>query len=541
MTHDVFISYPHQEKATADAACAKLEAEGIRCWIAPRDIAPSTDWAEAIVHAIDQCRVMVLIFSTHANLSKQVRREVQQAFEEEKPVVPFRIEDVKPERALRYYIGSVHWLDALTPPMEQHLQKLALSVGALVRTPATDDGASGAKEAERKQHHPSKAQREPAAQIAEAERKRKEAEAEVWRVVETEAEAAKRAGAQARERANEDQRTWERRRERAENRRRREAEVEQERKREAQWRAEGRIKVDAKIIHGAPDGWFKPGAGKTEWFKDYEDGPEMVVVPAGEFQMGSPESELERSSSEGPLHVVKIAHPFSVGRHAITRGQFAAFVNNTNYMMERGATVGTGKYNPNASWRNPGFRQDDDHPAVCINWTDACAYIAWLSKVTQQSYRLLSEAEWEYVARAGTTTPFWWGGSISPTNANYNGNDIYEGGGAEGEWRKSTVCVGEFEANPWGLYNVHGNVWEWCEDIWHYSYNGAPTDGSAWLQGGDAKERVLRGGSWDYVAKHLRSADRYRHPPDSRARHIGFRAARTISRWLQHLAIIASY
>src|ERR1700732_2554720 len=128
MAHDVFISYPHQEKVTADAACAKLEAEGIRCWIAPRDVAPSAEWAAAIVDAIDQCRVMVLIFSTHANLSKQVRREVQQAFEEEKPVVPFRIEDVKPESALRFYIGSVHWLDALTPPVEQHLQKLTAAV-----------------------------------------------------------------------------------------------------------------------------------------------------------------------------------------------------------------------------------------------------------------------------------------------------------------------------------------------------------------------------------------------------------------------------
>jgi TIR domain len=140
MAFDVFISYPHQDKAMADAACAKLEAEGIRCWIAPRDIAPSADWAASIVGAIDSCRVMVLIFSGHTNRSRQVSREVQQAFDGEKTVVPFRIENVNPEKSLRYYMGSVHWLDALTPPVEQHLQKLASAVQAILKaTPREAD------------------------------------------------------------------------------------------------------------------------------------------------------------------------------------------------------------------------------------------------------------------------------------------------------------------------------------------------------------------------------------------------------------------
>lgn len=130
---DVFISYPHQNKVTADAACAKLEAAGIRCWIAPRDVPPGTEWAAAIVDAIDRCRAVVLIFSSSANGSKQIRREVQQAFDAEKPVVPFRIEDVTPEKALRYYLGSVHWLDALTPPLEEHLRRLVSSVNGFVR------------------------------------------------------------------------------------------------------------------------------------------------------------------------------------------------------------------------------------------------------------------------------------------------------------------------------------------------------------------------------------------------------------------------
>jgi hypothetical protein len=137
MPYDVFISYPHQNKTVADAACAKIEAAGIGCWIAPRDISPSAEWAASIIEAIDNCRVMVLVFSSYANQSRQVRREVQQAFDNEKPVIPFRIENIPPERALRFYMGSVHWLDALTPPVEQHLEKLVDSVAALVRAPAS--------------------------------------------------------------------------------------------------------------------------------------------------------------------------------------------------------------------------------------------------------------------------------------------------------------------------------------------------------------------------------------------------------------------
>ena len=166
-------------------------------------------------------------------------------------------------------------------------------------------------------------------------------------------------------------------------------------------------------------------------------------------------------------------------------------------------------------------------------------YAAWLSQVTGQTYRLLSEAEWEYAARAGTTTPFWWGSSIMPAQANYDGNFVYAGGGAKGEYRKATVPVGDFEANPWGLYNVHGNVWEWCEDIWRREdiwgdgdndyYNGAPADGSAWLQGGDATRRVLRGGSWYYRPQFVRSAFRLKNYTEGRVADIGFRLGRTLT------------
>ena len=264
--------------------------------------------------------------------------------------------------------------------------------------------------------------------------------------------------------------------------------------------AESGVKVDAEIMHGAPDG-CKPGSGKAEWFKDHEHGPEMVVVPVGRFTMGSPkETEPEREGwqegTESPQHEVRIRRKFAVGRHAVTRGDFAAFANATGHKVECAHVWRAGKWelDPTASWRNPGFAQDDSHPVVCVSWDEAKVYAAWLAQMTGKPYRLLSEAEWEYCCRAGMTTPFWWGTSITPTQANYNGNYVYEGGGSKGEWRQGTVPVGSFATNPWGLYQVHGNVWEWCQDIWHDTYNSAPSDGSPWLQGDDAGRRVVRGG-----------------------------------------------
>ncbi len=151
MAHDVFISYSSKDVTVGNAVCAALEAAGIRCWIAPRDIAPSADWAASIIDAIERSRAIVLIFSAHANLSKQIHREVQQAFDGEKPVLPFRIENVAPEKTLRFYMGPVHWLDALTPPLEQHLKKLVASLHGLLTgpVPGPEVGKSEIRERQR--------------------------------------------------------------------------------------------------------------------------------------------------------------------------------------------------------------------------------------------------------------------------------------------------------------------------------------------------------------------------------------------------------
>jgi formylglycine-generating enzyme required for sulfatase activity len=296
-----------------------------------------------------------------------------------------------------------------------------------------------------------------------------------------------------------------------------------------------RIKLAAPFCTNPYGNWFLPGAGKTEWFKDLDIGPELVVIPAGKFIMGSPEDEPQRLDNEGMQHEVLIPKHLAVGRCTVTRGQFAAFVDATGYEVEGGAWVFTGndwKLDLSKSWRDPGFEQDDSHPVVCVSWDDAQAYIAWLSKLSSLTYRLLSEAEWEYACRAGTSTPYWWGSAITPDQANYDSAaEPYSGGGKKAEPRRGTVPAKGFEPNAWGLYQVHGNVWEWCEDLWHDNYadkpDGLRATGSAWTAG-SSDYRVLRGGSWGYDSQDLRSAHRDDSDPRFHNTNIGFRVARQL-------------
>ena len=165
---------------------------------------------------------------------------------------------------------------------------------------------------------------------------------------------------------------------------------------------------------------------------------------------------------------------------------------------------------------------------MCVSWEDAKGYVKWLRGKTGKRYRLLSEAEWEYVARGGATGPFHFGSTITTEQANYDGNFTY-GTGSAGVYRKRTVRVGSFEANAFGLHDVHGNVWEWVEDCWHENYTGAPREGEAWTSGGECGRRVLRGGSWDYDPRFLRSANRIRDSSGNRFNYVGFRIARTLT------------
>jgi formylglycine-generating enzyme required for sulfatase activity len=239
----------------------------------------------------------------------------------------------------------------------------------------------------------------------------------------------------------------------------------------------------------------------------------MVVIPAGSFVMGSPEDEEGRSADEGPQHRVNFSSPFALGRYPVTFAEYDHFCTETGRELPPDQGWGRGR-----------------RPVINVSWEDARAYCTWLSEQTGLAYRLPSEAEWEYACRAGTTTPFWTGPTISTEQANYDGNYTY-GFGRTGECRKQTTPVDVFEANPWGLHDMHGNVWEWCEDCRNDSYEGAPRDGSAWLHE-HCHFRVLRGGSWNFIPVGLRSA--YRGWYDANVRNTplgsnGFRVARTLT------------
>ncbi len=250
-----------------------------------------------------------------------------------------------------------------------------------------------------------------------------------------------------------------------------------------------------------------PGQTFRDPLRSGGEGPLMVVIPAGRFLMGSPVTEPERSDDETPQHEVRIALPFAMGVYAVTFDDY-----------DRHAQA-TGKGKPDDRGWGRGKR-----PVIHVSWDDACEYCQWLCEQTGNAYRLPSEAEWEYACRAGTTTPFHTGERISPEQANFNGNSTYNGS-ARGEYRQKTLPVGSFAANDFGLYDTHGNVWEWCQDTWHENYEGAPTDGSAW-EGGGSSSRVLRGGSWLARPRLCRAAYRYVLAPDDRGGFIGFRVCR---------------
>jgi formylglycine-generating enzyme required for sulfatase activity len=245
-----------------------------------------------------------------------------------------------------------------------------------------------------------------------------------------------------------------------------------------------------------------------EPFKDCANCPEMVTVPAGNFTMGAAKGQPESADNERPQHEVAFAKPFAVGRFAVTFAEWDACANDGDCDSYLPKDEGWGR---------------GSQPVINVSWNDAKAYVKWLSEKTGKQYRLLSEAEREYVTRAGTKGAFWWGPSISPDQANYDGNYTYNNG-PTGKYRKQTMPVKSFEPNPWGLYQVHGNVWEWVEDCWHDSYHNAPSDGSAWTTE-PCTYRVLRGGSWDNDPQNLRATRRYGNSPGFRNVNIGFRVA----------------
>jgi formylglycine-generating enzyme required for sulfatase activity len=238
--------------------------------------------------------------------------------------------------------------------------------------------------------------------------------------------------------------------------------------------------------------------------RDSTVAPEMVVVPAGEFLRGSPEDEEGRFADEGPRHRVTLAQPFAVGKHAVTFEEWDACV-----------AAGGSAHQPGDNGWGRG-RQ----PVIYVSWVDAQDYVSWLSRTTGKPYRLLSEAEWEYASRAGTTTRYPWGSEPGTGHANFDGSGS--------EWSGlRTAPVGSFLPNAFGLHDMIGNVGEWVQDCWRRSYDGAPTDGRA-CEAGSCRRRVFRGGFWNGGPGSARVANRSRDEPDKRYGNVGFRVARTL-------------
>ncbi len=302
----------------------------------------------------------------------------------------------------------------------------------------------------------------------------------------------------------------------------------------------------------APRGQAYPRAWADELGKPREYvnriGLELRLIPPGEFRMGSPESEAGRLGNEGPRHQVRLTRPFYLGRYPVTVGQFRAFVQATGYRTDAerglgyagafGIDLETGKYRSceSFSWRNTGFPQAEDHPVVNVSWNDAVAFCRWLSQREGREYRLVSEAEWEYACRAGTTTRFFHGDDAEGLATVGNVADAalqevfpgWPGAIAACDGQAFTAPVGSYQANAFGLFDMHGNVREWCQDVYGANtYQRGPVEDPSGPAGGS--NRVIRGGGWSSRPAHARAAYRDGIAPGSRYDFLGFRIARSLA------------
>ena len=294
-----------------------------------------------------------------------------------------------------------------------------------------------------------------------------------------------------------------------------------------------------------------PSPRPAALLRDGSDLPEMVSIPAGTYMRGVPEAESQREDADDdaarPVRRVTVPS-FWMGRYPVTRGEFAALVRKTGYKTTGKAEtfeldakgIFTWEERTGRDWRNPGFQQTDRHPVVCISHDDAMAYIDWLNARAGGGYRLPSEAEWEYAARAGTATARYWGDGregakgranvadrslVDQIKATFDEDEFFD----FDDGFPFTAPVDAFPANGFGLHDMLGNAWEWCADYWHADYNGAPDDGSAWETGDDSGWRVLRGGSWYSYPQYVRAGVRNGGVRGNRNCDIGFRLSRTLS------------
>jgi formylglycine-generating enzyme required for sulfatase activity len=562
---DIFISYASEDRDRARMLAEALEDQGWSVWW-DRTVPPGKTFDEVIEAALDAGSCVIVLWSEAAVASQRVRAEAGEGLKRG-ILIPVLIEDVEPPLAFRQIdaAGLIDWQGESAHP---GFGQLVGVVSGILGQPIPDKEKRKAEPDETRKD----AEKEPETIGSETAKRRRlwiaaaavvlavggawgvyqynvriaeiRTQEEMHRVAleEERRKAAEEARGQAEEKEKRKADEEARRQAEEEARREKVAVEQQERVQEAQ-----RLLAELGYTPGPADGKegaateraimrFKrntglsggpvidelllivlrdaaeartgetPGrraAGKP--FRDCPECPEMVVVPTGRFVMGSPGTEHDRDNDEGPRHQVTISRSIAVGKYEITFEQWDACV----------AGGGCGGYRPPDRGWDRG-RQ----PVINVSWEDAKAYVAWLREKTGKPYRLLSEAEWEYAARAGSTTRYWWGDDIGWDNANCRGcGSPWDG--------KRTAPAGRFRPNGFRLYDMAGNVWEWVEDCWNGSYEGAPTDGSAWMEG-NCDLRVLRGGSWGNIPGGLRSAIRGWNYSDRRDNDIGFRVVGTM-------------
>jgi formylglycine-generating enzyme required for sulfatase activity len=493
MSHDVFISYSSADKIVADAACATLEQHKIRCWMAPRDIVAGTSWSASIVNAIHDCKVMVLIFSANANQSDQIKREVERAVTKGVPILPFRIENVVPSADLEYFLSVPHWLDAMHPPLEDHLAALAETVKVLI---------------EKKQ--PGAIPMTPRVPAAAPPRNRRKVLASIVG-------------------------------------------------------ATGLLACVALVAGLLYFGKGPPRPTGTAVSKSVD--MQFVLIEPGEFRMGvdhNPEVLVDAmpnvkdlNKDAMPAHQVKITRPYYLGVTEVTVKQFRMFVDASGYRTDAERNGNGHGFDPNGfmgapspipnekfTWKFTGLPQADDHPVVIVSWNDAVEFCAWLSKKEGVAHRLPTEAEWEYACRAGKKGFYTEGdhpraleGYANLADAAHKLKFPIMEASKFAPWNDGfgvTAPVKSFKPNAWGLYDMHGNVGEWCSD-WYdaEAYRGAEEriDPSGPQKG---TWRVRRGSCWSDLPAWSLAANRWgpsqgyplHQMPEYGSNELGFRVIR---------------
>ena len=475
MEHQVFISYATEkgdsmeskDRQVADKVCIALESEGIQCWIAPRNIMPGDDWLNSIIDAVEKSKVLILIFSSNANHSQWVNDEIKLALDKNIKIIPFRIDDVPPQGALRVLKVRCHWMDAYTPPLEKYLKKL---IEVIYRHLGKKPGklAKNIKVEEQLEIF------EVKSDINEKEKKDK-ADKEKIKEFEEMPEDVRDVASKG---------------------------INVEKNKKGLWEADYGDNI---VMVYIPPGEFTMGSNDD----DDEKPPHNIILD--EYWMGKTEVTVAQFKTFVDVTGYVTEAEKSGGAYVRIKGSW--------------------KKKKDANWKNPYFLQEDKHPVVCVSWNDANAYYDWLSKKTGLKFKLPTEAQWEKAARGEDGRKYPWGNSPpSGDKVNFADKQAWikekfdwaDKDIDDGYAYTSPVGTYPQGVSPYGLMDMAGNVWEWCAD-WYGSdyYKKSPDKNPMGPKSGTG--RVLRGGGWSSDADYIRCAVRFDYDPSNRVNSVGFR------------------